>query len=199
MGAKELGYDRESLSQVTKGLKAAIDELEQFGSRTGSLMGSGVGELTLSKMEAGDAGLADDFEDFCDRWEWGVRALVQNADGLAERLNLSAGRVFEEDEYQAETWKVGLNAVAGNPHASEEEVTGAKTGYGDILKQNLRPDQGTQETNQQITQEWQDTKHAVTTEGAGGAVADRWAGQGQQGGQSQRHSQPGQQSGGGEG
>ena len=34
-------------------------------------------------MEAGDTRLADDFEDFCERWEWGVRALVQDANGLA--------------------------------------------------------------------------------------------------------------------
>lgn len=101
MGAGKVRYDPEAVKQLTDGLDAAIGELKGLGSTTGSLMGSGVEELTLSAMEAGDGGLADDFEAFCDRWEWGVRALIQNAHGLAERLKLTAGRMHEEDEYQS--------------------------------------------------------------------------------------------------
>lgn len=170
MSAGELGYDRESLDQITKGLNATIDELAGFGSRTGSVMGSGVEELTLSKMEAGDGGLADDFEDFCDRWEWGVRALVQNANGLADRLNLSAGRVFEADQYEAETWKVGFNSLMGNPYATEEEITDPKMGYADIVGQNLRPDLSAEEGSARIAQDWKDTAHEAVTEGQGGFV-----------------------------
>ncbi|MBR7678056.1 hypothetical protein KDA82_34765, partial [Streptomyces daliensis] len=76
---------------IEKGLKKAIGELKESGSSaTSSLQGAGFEELSLTHMEAGHPGLAGDFEDFCERWEWGVRALVQNANGLAQRLGLAA-------------------------------------------------------------------------------------------------------------
>ena len=68
---------------------------------------------------------------FCERWEWGVRALVQNANALAQRLGLAAGMVHEEDQYWGGTLKVGLNSLVGNPHATEEEV--AQQSWGDIV------------------------------------------------------------------
>ncbi|MGI5348332.1 hypothetical protein ACQEU8_09060 [Streptomyces sp. CA-250714] len=168
-------WNKESLNLIEKGLKGAIDELKQSGSSaTSSLQGAGFGELSLSGMEMGHPGLATDFEDFCEKWEWGVRALVQNANGLAERLGLSAGMAHEEDQYRAGTLKVALNSVSytGNPHATEEEV--AKQGYGGILMPDA-PDwsgESWQQAGQDIKQDWQDTGRELTTKGRGGMYMD---------------------------
>ena len=168
-------WDKESLALVTKGLKGAIDELKQSGSSaTDSLQGAGFEELSLTQMEAGHAGLAGDFEDFCEKWEWGVRALVQNANGLAERLGLSAGMSYEEDQYIAGTAKVAANSVllSGNPHATEEEI--AKQGWGDIAMPDA-PDYSADSFRQakdDIIQEGKDTGRALTQDGWGSVRAD---------------------------
>ncbi|WP_430542822.1 hypothetical protein [Streptomyces iconiensis] len=160
---------------IEKGLKGAIGELKESGSSaTESLQGAGFGGLSLTGMEAGHSGLAGDFEDFCEKWEWGVRALVQNANGLAQRLGLSAGMAYEEDQYAAGTMKVALNSVSytGNPHATEEEV--AKQGYGDIMTPDA-PDysaESFQKAGDDITQEWKDTGRELTSEGRGGMYMD---------------------------
>ncbi|NSC24735.1 hypothetical protein FM076_27700 [Streptomyces albus subsp. chlorinus] len=160
---------------IEKGLKGAIDELKQSGGgATDALQGSGVEELSLTGMEAGDGDVAHDFEDFCERWEWGVRALVQNANALAEKLGLSAGMAYEEDQYRSGTLKVAVNSLSptGNPHATEEEI--AKQSYGDILRPDA-PDYSAESWRQargDIVQDWKDTGRELSTKGQTGAYMD---------------------------
>ncbi|MBO8188682.1 hypothetical protein [Streptomyces spirodelae] len=176
-GGKDDGvnWNKESLGLIEKGLKGAIDELKASGSSaTSSLQGAGFEELSLTGMEAGHGGVAVDFEDFCEKWEWGVRALVQNANGLAERLGLSAGMAYEEDQYAAGALKVGLNSilVTGNPHATEEEI--AQQGWGDIVKPDA-PDwsrESWDKAGEDIKQDWKDTGRELTTKGRGGMYMD---------------------------
>lgn len=171
----DLKFDKESLALITKGLNSAIGELKSAGGgATGSLQGSGFDELSLSKMEAGDKGLADDFEGFCERWEWGVRALIQDANTLAAKLGLAAGMLHEEDEYWAGTFKVGVNSLIGNPHATEEEV--AEQSWGETFTPGyLNPDysqESFETARQEMGQTWKDTGRALTEDGMGGAQHD---------------------------
>ncbi|MGH3311827.1 MAG: hypothetical protein ACRDP3_14780 [Streptomyces sp.] len=170
----DLKVSETSVKAITQGLKAAIGELQEldgFGSEPASLQGAGFGGMAMSGLEAGDGGLADSFEDFCERWEWGVRALVGDANVLADKLGLAAGMVWEQDQYTAGSWKVGVNAMFGNPHATEEEA--AKQSYGDILKPDA-PETAAERQKEfdQIKRDWNDTGRAVTSEGIGGALTD---------------------------
>lgn len=171
--SEDLKFDKESLALITKGLNSAIGELKSAGGgATGSLQGSGFGEMSMSKMEAGDAGLADDFEGFCERWEWGVRALVQDANTLASKLGLAAGMVHEEDKYWEGTFKVGLNSLVGNPHATEEEI--AKQSWGDIAMPDA-PDysaESFEQAGQEMGQTWKDTGRSLSEDGMGGLQND---------------------------
>ncbi|WP_019354955.1 hypothetical protein [Streptomyces sp. AA1529] len=166
-------WNKESLDLVEKGLNGAIGELKESGSSaTSALQGAGFEELSLTGMEMGHHGLSVDFEDFCERWEWGVRALVQNANALAKKLGLSAGMAYEEDQYAAGSLKVGLNSLVGNPHASEEEVV--KQGWGDIVKPDA-PDYSSEswdKAGQDIKQDWQDTGRELSSKGRGGMYMD---------------------------
>ncbi|MDT0305511.1 hypothetical protein RM780_00835 [Streptomyces sp. DSM 44917] len=129
----DLAFDQESLNLITNGLRSAMDELRTVGDATSAAIGGGFREMSLTAMEAGSRGVAEAFEGFCERWEWGVRALVQDASALAQRLGLAAGTLWEEERYWADTLAVTLNAAlaTGNPHATEEEV--AAQGLGEIL------------------------------------------------------------------
>ncbi|NSC23349.1 hypothetical protein FM076_20230 [Streptomyces albus subsp. chlorinus] len=168
-----VNWNKESLGLIEKGLKGAIDELKQSGSgATDALQGAGFEGLSLTGMEMGHHGLSVDFEDFCEKWEWGVRALVQNANALAKKLGLSAGMSYEEDQYAAGALKVGLNSLTGNPHATEEEV--AKKDWGGLVFP-YKPDysaESFEKAGQDIEQDWQDTAREVTTKGRGGMYVD---------------------------
>ncbi|WP_335937603.1 hypothetical protein [Streptomyces sp. PTD5-9] len=172
----DLAFDKESVAKFTQGVGAVIDQLGELGGATGSVMGKGFSSLAMTGMEAGHRGLSADFEDFCERWEWGVRALVSDASALAERLGLAAGTQWEHDQYVEGSFKVGLNALmGGNPHADEGDI--AQQNWGDILTPDyLDPDwsaESFEKAGQDMEQTWKDTGRAVLTEGAGDQVSEK--------------------------
>ncbi|MFE5210010.1 hypothetical protein [Streptomyces sp. NPDC056600] len=171
----DLNFDKASVVKFTQGVGATIDQLGELGGATGSVMGKGFSSLAMTGMEAGHHGLSVDFEDFCERWEWGVRALVSDASAIANRLGLAAGTQWEHDQYVEGTLKVGVNALAGgSPHASEEEI--AQQDWGDVFTPDyLDPDwskESFEQAGQDIEQTWKDTGRTVMTEGQGGRQAD---------------------------
>ncbi|MGW1104274.1 hypothetical protein [Streptomyces sp. NPDC002540] len=172
----DLAFDKESVAKFTQGVGAVIDQLGELGGATGSVMGKGFSGLAMTGMEAGHRGLLVDFEDFCERWEWGVRTLVSDASALADRLGLAAGTQWEHDQYVEGSFKVGANALmGGNPHATEEDI--AQQNWGDILTPDyLDPDwsaESFEKAGQDIEQTWKDTGRTVLTEGAGDQVSER--------------------------
>jgi hypothetical protein len=171
----DINLDKASVVKFTQGVGAAIDQLGELGGATGSIMGKGFSELAMTGMEAGHHGLSVDFEDFCERWEWGVRALVHDASELANRLGLAAGTLWEHDQYVAGTLKVGANSLfGGNPHASEEDI--AKQDWGDIFTPDaLNPDWSAEswdKAGEEMEQTWKDTGRTVLTEGRGGQQSE---------------------------
>ncbi|MFE1955469.1 MULTISPECIES: hypothetical protein [Streptomyces] len=169
--AGDLHFGKEAVAKFTKGVGATIDQLGELGGATGSVMGKGFSELSMTGMETGHHGLSVDFEDFCERWEWGVRALVRDASELANRLGLAAGTQWEHDQYVEGALKVGVNSVmGGSPYASEEDI--AKQGWGEVFKPDaLDPDWSAEswdKAGQEMGQTWKDTGRAVLTEGQGG-------------------------------
>ncbi|MFM9612183.1 hypothetical protein [Streptomyces niveiscabiei] len=167
----DLQLGREAVAKFTQGVGATIDALGDLGGPTGSVLGKGFSELSMTGMEAGHHGLSVDFEDFCERWEWGVRALVSDASALANRLGLAAGTQWENDQYVAGSLKVGVNSLmGGNPHATEEEI--ARQNWGDVFTPDyLNPDWSAEsfdKAGQDIEQTWKDTGRTLLTEGQGG-------------------------------
>lgn len=169
-GAGDLNIDPASVQKITSGLRAAVDELEAIGTGTGAVLGKGVSGLSMTGMEAGHYGLSVTFEDFCERWEWGVRALVQDANAIAAKLGLSAGILWEEEQYIEGTLKIVVNAGVGNPNASEADIV--KQGWGDVLTPDyLSPDyspESFRRAGDEAGQTWKDTGRALVTEGNGG-------------------------------
>ncbi|MFF8975212.1 hypothetical protein [Streptomyces sp. NPDC014995] len=168
---QDLRLGKAAVAKFTQGVGATIDELGELGGATGSVMGKGFSGLAMTGMEAGHHGLSVDFEDFCERWEWGVRALVSDASAIANLLGLAAGTQWEHDQYVAGSLKVGVNAVmGGNPHAGEEEIT--QQDWGEVFTPDaLDPDWSAEsfdKAGEDIEQTWKDTGRTVLTEGQGG-------------------------------
>ncbi|MGK5632065.1 hypothetical protein [Streptomyces sp. URMC 123] len=171
-GTANLGIGADSVKLITEGLRGAIGELREVGGGIDSGRGVGFEELRLTGMEAGHGGLAADFESFCERWEWGVRALVVTASQLASRAGIAAGGIWEEDRYQANAYKYAVNSAIGNPHLTEEEVKDKK--YGELLDFDMyawdRSTESIDKARADIAQQWKDTARTVVSEGNGGRV-----------------------------
>lgn len=132
--AGEYKVDPEALKRVERGIKGAIDELSELTFDVNAQMGNGFDELKLSGMELGHKALTEGFEDFCERWGWGVRFLIGDANDLAMGLGLSAGLYHEQEEYVSGALKETWTAAAGNPYMSPEEAQ--KRSWSETLKDN---------------------------------------------------------------
>ncbi|MCM1969392.1 MULTISPECIES: hypothetical protein [unclassified Streptomyces] len=173
-GDGDLEVSPAAVKNIQDGLRAAIGELRESGDAAGASMGAGFENLSMTGMETGHPGLATDFEDFCERWEWGVRSLVQDASTLARSLGIAAGTVWEEEQYLHGTFRVVANAAYGNPHASEDEIE--KKPWGDIFSADVyKPDysaESFEKSQEQMRQTWSDTGDTVTSTGRIGSLKD---------------------------
>ncbi|WP_326687328.1 hypothetical protein OIE63_09295 [Streptomyces sp. NBC_01795] len=130
----ELAAPKSALKLITKGINDSLDELQELGMVGQASVGRGFSDVALTGMQLGHEGLTSAFGDFCDRWEWGVRALIQEGNSFAEGVGLAGGAVHQQDQYIQGTFKVAVNAGMGNPYATEEEITGKD--WGEVLSNN---------------------------------------------------------------
>ncbi|PZT68690.1 hypothetical protein DN402_13100 [Streptomyces sp. SW4] len=114
----------EGLDLIAQGITLTLEELRELGMIGEAAAGRGFSDIALSGLELGHEGLTAAFTTFCERWEWGVRALVVEGNNFADAVGLAAGTLHETDQYVEGMLKVAANSLAGNPHATEEEITG---------------------------------------------------------------------------
>ncbi|MFH7599670.1 hypothetical protein WDV06_31910 [Streptomyces racemochromogenes] len=131
----ELDVSKAALAQIAKGITDTLAELRELGPAGLGNTGGGFTQLKLTGLQSGHQALTSQLDAFCERWGWGVRSLVQEANRFAAGVGLSAGLVHEQDQYVQGGFKVLANAVlGGNPYASEQEVTDKD--WGQILGTN---------------------------------------------------------------
>ena len=135
------GYavDRTALAEAAQGLNDVISDLSGLGIDETGEVGRGFSDLALSGLQVGDSDLASAFGDFCDRWSWGVRTLVQDGNQFAQRLGLSAGLYNDVENQVTGAIKDVVVAGVGDPHMTDQQaaaaswsedaagITGAKT------------------------------------------------------------------------
>ncbi|MFI6459137.1 hypothetical protein [Streptomyces sp. NPDC050538] len=122
------------LDEIAQGITLVLGELKDLGVDSLAGAGRGFSELALSGLELGNEELLSDFTSFCERWEWGVRALVIEGNNFAAGVGLSAGTLYETDQYVQGTMKIVVNAGMGNPYASEADVT--QQSWGNLVRNN---------------------------------------------------------------
>ncbi|MFD8025614.1 hypothetical protein ACFV6G_35020 [Streptomyces lavendulae] len=131
----DLDVSKAALGQIARGITDCLAELKELGSIGTASLGGGFSELKLSGMQSGHAGLTSELDAFCERWGWGVRSLVQQANVFAAGVGLTAGMVYEQDHYIQGGFKVLANAaIGGNPYASEKDLVDKD--WGEVLSDN---------------------------------------------------------------
>ncbi|MER7196737.1 hypothetical protein CG723_24055 [Streptomyces sp. CB01635] len=161
------------LDLIAKGLTEALAELKELGMVGEAGAGRGFGDIALSGLDLGHEGLTGEFKSFCERWEWGVRSLVNEGNAFAVKTGLSAGTYYETDQYVEGTLKVVTNAAIGNPYATEEEVT--QQGWGDIATSGVlsAPDYSKESFDQAMAnsaQGWKDAGRDIATSHTAGPL-----------------------------
>ncbi|MER7198489.1 hypothetical protein CG723_38355 [Streptomyces sp. CB01635] len=154
------------LGKIVEGITLVLAELKETGAIGTAGAGRGFDGISLSGMKLGHSDLTSAFESFCERWEWGVRTLVNEGNDFAEGVGLAAGTLHETDQYVDGALKVGVNSVIGNPYASEEDVS--KMSYGDLVKHNALADpdyskKSSDEADAIIRQGWKDAARDAAT------------------------------------
>src|ERR1700677_3125957 len=123
--ADGFAVDRAALTETAQGINDTINALQPLGIEESAGVGRGFSGLALSGLETGDATLCQAFGAFCDRWSWGVRALVQDGNQFASRLGITAGVYADTEDYLTGVAKDVLDSVAGDPHMSDAQATAA--------------------------------------------------------------------------
>ncbi|WP_067817450.1 hypothetical protein [Nocardia inohanensis] len=120
--SEDLEVPAETLIQAAQGITATISKLSEIGVKEAAASGRGFSALALSPLEAGKEVVQKGFEEFTDRWSWGVRNLVQAGNSIAETLGLAAGRYNMMEQATKDTLKQIYTNLVGNPHLSSDDI-----------------------------------------------------------------------------
>lgn len=120
--AEELKVSPEVLIQAAQGITGIITELSEIGVKETASSGRGFSLLSMSPLEAGKEVVQKGFEEFTDRWSWGVRYLVQSGNAIAEAVGLAAGRYYMMEQQSSDTLKQVYTHLLGNPHLSSDQI-----------------------------------------------------------------------------
>ena len=123
--ADGFAVNRAALAETAQGLNDVIGALDGLGFEETGEVGRGFSGLALTGLQAGDGNLASAFGNFCDRWSWGVRALVQDGNQFAQRLGLSAGLYSDVENEVTGAIKDVVVAGAGDPHMTDQQAAAA--------------------------------------------------------------------------
>jgi hypothetical protein len=115
--------DRGALRETAQGIDNTIGALKDLGFDEEADVGRNFSELELSGLQAGDSGVQQAFGDFCARWSWGVRSLVQDGNQFASRLGITAGVYTDTEDYLTGVTKDVLDSIAADPHMSDALAT----------------------------------------------------------------------------
>lgn len=133
--ADELNVDPKLLQEAADGINKIVGELSDVGIGSTAAVGRGFAATRLSPMEAGTESVQEEFGTFCDRWSWGVRALVQDGNDIAKTLNLAAGIYHEEDQEFSNMFKEAYADITSNPHLTAQQVDARS--WGQTLSDNM--------------------------------------------------------------
>lgn len=144
------------LEAIAQGITMTLSELKELGIDSMAGSGRGFEELALSGLELGHEGLTSAFKSFCERWEWGVRDLVIEGNVFAQNVGLSAGTMYETDQYVEGALKIGANSLMGNPYATEDEVT--QMGWRQIANTGMDSMRNPDYSEESFDQAWENSK-----------------------------------------
>ncbi|MFC9981293.1 hypothetical protein [Gordonia sp. NPDC127522] len=133
---ENLHVEPSALDKASTGINGVIDGLADtgVGSDYSAALGRGYGDLDLDGRTIGHADPKSGLEEYCDRWEWGVRALVTGAAELSRGLGLGASHYEREEKWAGDQLKNFTMDLIGDPSLTPDEIKGMS--WGDLWEHN---------------------------------------------------------------
>lgn len=146
-----------ALKEAAEGIRAAIGELKSIGNAELADTGRGITSMEMSDGTAGHAGVASAFHDFCERWEWGVRDLIQTGRAIADDLE-GTGSIYQQaEQFAVDAFKRIAFDVTADPHAdSAQSANMSFEQIADQAKPDFSPESAAKAATD-IEQTWQRT------------------------------------------
>lgn len=121
---ENLRVDPVVLEMARDGINGVIKGLADtgVGSDYSAAIGRGYGDLDLDGRTIGHADPKSGLEEYCDRWEWGVRALVTGAAQISIGLELGASHYEREEKWAGDQLKNYVTDLVGDPGLSPDDV-----------------------------------------------------------------------------
>lgn len=115
------GIDLAAMALAIKGINGTVEALNEFAPLGGHFTTTKLDFLSLcpSEDDCGDEVLGDAFEEFFDRWQWGMRHLVKEGTELVTALT-DTKSVYEKAEDKA---KQALHFLVGDPRSNVDAST----------------------------------------------------------------------------
>ena len=131
-----LKVDPADLIKASAGINGVINGLADtgVGSDYSAAIGRGYGDLDLDGRTIGHADPKSGLEEYCDRWEWGVRALVTGAAEISKGLGLGASHYEREENWAGDQLKNFTMDLIGDPSLTPDEIKGMS--WGDLWEHN---------------------------------------------------------------
>lgn len=120
-----------ALTEAAKGIEDTLAELRTLGSVGSAEAGRGITLLAVDGGGAGHNGVATALGDFCVRWEWGVRGLVQSGQKIVDGLNATGEAYQKVENGAAGLLKRAVFSLGGNPMA--DSAPAAERDWADVL------------------------------------------------------------------
>ena len=119
-----LKVDPADLIKASAGINGVINGLADtgVGSDYSAAIGRGYGDLDLDGRTIGHADPKSGLGEYCDRWEWGVRALVTGAAEISKGLGLGASHYEREEKWAGDQLKNFTMDVIGDPSLTPEDL-----------------------------------------------------------------------------
>lgn len=105
----------EALDEIAVGIETVLDGLRGLGPPGAAQRGRGVEELAALPGDVGPTPLNPAFAAFCLRWEWGVRAAVQDGEDLVDGLRAAVTTYGRADDEQANVFARVAFDLLGDP------------------------------------------------------------------------------------
>ncbi|RJQ70559.1 hypothetical protein D5S17_28945 [Pseudonocardiaceae bacterium YIM PH 21723] len=107
MSSGGYGVDLAGLHLAEHGIKSVLAELRHLGIHGEETSGRTLGNLAHDPATWGDEGLYAAVYAFTDRWRWGLRAMVGDAEGMVEKL-ADTRSTYEKAEADAKEFFSGV-------------------------------------------------------------------------------------------
>ena len=132
----DLHVEPSDLDKASAGINGVIDGLADtgVGSDYSAALGRGYGDLDLDGRTIGHADPKSGLEEYCDRWEWGVRALVTGAAEISKGLGLGASHYEREEKWAGDQLKNFTMDLIGDPNLTPDQVK--EMSWGDLWEHN---------------------------------------------------------------